>query len=486
MKKQFILRSFTGCALVLFALSACRQPEQEKIQYVSLSQAGCTFPGTGGDPLVITVETSPARWTTEVSASWVKAEPGADGTTLVLSVDDNPAAMERSATVTVKAARASQQIAVCQLAPDLSINRFRKERAFQNGGVVSPGGRYIGGFTNKAMGGDAWDYHPVIIDTETGERIDLGPFPSSLLTCSQPFAITDYGQLFISDHRNGGSILFELNGNYMLSGVPEGCVDRGCVMGVSADGSKWVGYARREKQAGERLNPYCPVIWENGRGRILPLPAKNFKGQEFVVGAMARGISADGSVVYGTTWENSDGAMIYWKEDRVRYVGEDVHEIKSVTVEDETFYYADGMVCQAEIYKMSPSGEWISGAYQKIVLNDDYSVSASVCPAFYNTETEKTVVLEEFDGAKGVHVTDEGIAFIALPMAGGMVYDLDAGVTLGTVAEWVYAEYGLIIPSDIFIKYVSPDGRVVLGTGVEQPAGSKGRIYPWYIIPPTR
>lgn len=48
MKKQFILRSFTGCALVLFALSACRQPEQEKIQYVSLSQAGCTFPGTGG------------------------------------------------------------------------------------------------------------------------------------------------------------------------------------------------------------------------------------------------------------------------------------------------------------------------------------------------------------------------------------------------------------------------------------------------------
>jgi len=183
--------------------------------------------------------------------------------------------------------------------------------------------------------------------------------------------------------------------------------------------------------------------------------------------------------------------MIYWKDGKVKYVGEDVHEIKSVTIPypegDETFYYANGIVSQAEIYKMSPSGNWIAGAYQEITVNtDDYSTVASSCPAFYNTETETTVVLEEYSGAKGVHVTDGGIAFIALPMAGGEVYDLNAGVAIGTVAEWVYSEYGLIIPSDIFIKSVSPDGRVVLGTGTEQPAGMKGRIYPWYIIPPAQ
>lgn len=490
MKKN---RFFTGvmCTLAVVALSACGQEAQEQLQYVSLSQAGCTFFSTDNEPLAVTVETSPAQWAAEASASWVKAEPGEDGTTLVLSVEDNDGDAERKAAVTVTAGQASQTITVYQLAPDLSINRFRKERMFQNGGVVSPSGKYIGGFTNKAMEDNTWEYYPVIIDTETGEKIKLGPFPSALFKCSQPFAITDYGQLFISDHENGGSVIFDLNGDYMLSSIPEGCTNRGNVMGVSGDGSKWVGYATSEKQEGERIGQYRPIIWEDGEARMLSMPEKNFKGEDFSVGAMARGISADGSVIYGTTWDNSDGAMIYWKDGKVKYVGEDVHEIKSVTIPypegDETFYYANGIVSQAEIYKMSPSGNWIAGAYQEITVNtDDYSTVASSCPAFYNTETETTVVLEEYSGAKGVHVTDGGIAFIALPMAGGEVYDLNAGVAIGTVAEWVYSEYGLIIPSDIFIKSVSPDGRVVLGTGTEQPAGMKGRIYPWYIIPPAQ
>ena len=71
---------------------------------------------------------------------------------------------------------------------------------------MSPSGKYIGGLTNKAMEDNTWEYYPVIIDTETGEKIKLGPFPSALFKCSQPFAITDYGQLFISDHENGGSV----------------------------------------------------------------------------------------------------------------------------------------------------------------------------------------------------------------------------------------------------------------------------------------
>lgn len=168
------------CTLAVVALSACGQEAQEQLQYVSLSQAGCTFFGTDNEPLAVTVETSPAQWAAEASASWVKAEPGEDGTTLVLSVEDNDGDAERKAAVTVTAGQASQTITVYQLAPDLSINRFRKERMFQNGGVVSPSGKYIGGFTNKAMEDNTWEYYPVIIDTETGEKIKLGPFPSAL------------------------------------------------------------------------------------------------------------------------------------------------------------------------------------------------------------------------------------------------------------------------------------------------------------------
>ena len=102
MKKN---RFFTGvmCTLAVVALSACGQEAQEQLQYVSLSQAGCTFFGTDNEPLAVTVETSPAQWAAEASAFWVKAEPGEDGTTLVLSVEDNDGDAERKAAVTVTA-----------------------------------------------------------------------------------------------------------------------------------------------------------------------------------------------------------------------------------------------------------------------------------------------------------------------------------------------------------------------------------------------
>ncbi len=48
---------------------------------------------------------------------------------------------------------------------------------------------------------------------------------------------------------------------------------------------------------------------------------------------MARGISADGSIIYGTSWENSDFGMLYWvnngakNTEKPKWVGEDVREL---------------------------------------------------------------------------------------------------------------------------------------------------------------
>ena len=145
MKKN---RFFTGvmCTLAVVALSACGQEAQEQLQYVSLSQAGCTFFGTDNEPLAVTVETSPAQWAAEASASWVKAEPGEDGTTLVLSVEDNDGDAERKAAVTVTAGQAVQEIGIRQLAADGAFARFRKLDTFSMGAAMSPSGRYAGGF----------------------------------------------------------------------------------------------------------------------------------------------------------------------------------------------------------------------------------------------------------------------------------------------------------------------------------------------------
>ncbi len=95
--------------------------------------------------------------------------------------------------------------------------------------------------------------------------------------------------------------------------------------------------------------------------------------------------------------------------------------------------------------------------------------------AFYNTETETTVIVKDYGSGSGTHVTDDGIAFIGIGTLGissGKVYDLNTGIDLGSTQEWVYNNYGIIIPAGF--NYVSADGRFVLGTKAESSAD--GRI----------
>ena len=474
--------SFFAAAVIL--LAGCTQ--DPKNEYVKLSDAACTFRAADNLPQTVRVNAS-GSWTAESGASWLTVEQQADA--LVLTVADNDTDYDRSTEILIASGRAEASISVSQLAADSNIARLRVLKTFSGGTVMSKSGRYVGGIISELQPDESYCYYPVIIDLQTDEWTKTGPFPSALYMLLRPYAISDQGLFFCFNAQDGSSPGIDLQGNVIMPKQVEGFKLNPHVQGISEDGRIWVGY----NQTGDydNNNLFHPVKWVDGVPELLPMPETSLRGVPFINGCMARGCSADGSVIYGSTWDNLDFGMLYWKDGKVKYVGEDVHEIKSVTIPypegDETFYYANGIVSQAEIYKMSPSGNWIAGAYQEITVNtDDYSTVASSCPAFYNTETETTVVLEEYSGAKGVHVTDGGIAFIALPMAGGEVYDLNAGVAIGTVAEWVYSEYGLIIPSDIFIKSVSPDGRVVLGTGTEQPAGMKGRIYPWYIIPPAQ
>ena len=56
----------------------------------------CSFLAEGNQPLEIDVKASPAEWTVEMGASWVKAER-TDDRTLTVTVDDNDTGAERSA-----------------------------------------------------------------------------------------------------------------------------------------------------------------------------------------------------------------------------------------------------------------------------------------------------------------------------------------------------------------------------------------------------
>ena len=489
--KRLFTTGIAAATLLLSCLSGCTKTE-ETFHYVNLSQVACSFLGEGNQPLEITVKASPAAYEATPGATWVKATQSEDGKVLILTVDDNDTGAERSTTVTIAAGEALQTIQVNQLPKDSAIARYRKLDTFQMGAAMSPSGKYAGGFTVSIAPDDSYLFTPTIVDLETGEVYEFGPFPGSLYYLMQTMAITNQGLLFISD--GGGQIAIDLTGNIFIPEAPAGFTSKPEIQGTSADGVYWVGYAR-EDAIGKGL---CkPLLWTDGVAQELPLPDLNYRNEEIWYGVMARGISANGKIIYGTSWENLDFGMLYWvnngaNTEKPKWVGEDVREVWEETMKNSdgteyTTHLVNGLICQAQLTKISPNGKWIASSYRTETPADDrISIVTTQTAAFYNTETETTTIVSDYGESTGVHVTDDGIAFIGIGTLGissGAVYDLNTGTDLGSTQDWVYDNYGIIIPAG-YINYVSADGRFVLGTKAESSAGGVNFIN-WYIAPPV-
>ena len=489
--KRLFTTGIAAATLLLSCLSGCTKTE-ETFHYVNLSQVACSFLGEGNQPLEITVKASPAAYEATPGATWVKATQSEDGKVLILTVDDNDTGAERSTTVTIAAGEALQTIQVNQLPKDSAIARYRKLDTFQMGAAMSPSGKYAGGFTVSIAPDDSYLFTPTIVDLETGEVYEFGPFPGSLYYLMQTMAITNQGLLFISD--GGGQIAIDLTGNIFIPEAPAGFTSKPEIQGTSADGVYWVGYAR-EDAIGKGL---CkPLLWTDGVAQELPLPDLNYRNEEIWYGVMARGISANGKIIYGTSWENLDFGMLYWvnngaNTEKPKWVGEDVREVWEETMKmsdgtEYTTHLVNGLICQAQLTKISPNGKWIASSYRTETPADDrISIVTTQTAAFYNTETETTTIVSDYGESVGVHVTDDGIGFIGIGTLGissGAVYDLNTGTDLGSTQDWVYDNYGIIIPAG-YINYVSADGRFVLGTKAESSAGGVNFIN-WYIAPPV-
>ena len=491
--KRLFTTGIAAATLLLSCLSGCTKTE-ETFHYVNLSQVACSFLGEGNQPLEITVKASPAAYEATPGATWVKATQSEDGKVLILTVDDNDTGAERSTTVTIAAGEALQTIQVNQLPKDSAIARYRKLDTFQMGAAMSPSGKYAGGFTVSIAPDDSYLFTPTIVDLETGEVYEFGPFPGSLYYLMQTMAITNQGLLFISD--GGGQIAIDLTGNIFIPEAPAGFTSKPDIQGTSADGKYWVGFGMKGK-AFEDETPCKALLWTDGVPTELPWPDLNYRDEEPWYGGMARGISANGEIIYGTSWENWDFGMLYWvnngaNTEKPKWVGEDVRELATLTVtqsDGSTIErtYVNGITCEAWLTQVSPSGKWIAGRYRKEFDPETEQPLAETenYAAFYNTETETTTIVSDYGESTGVHVTDDGIGFIGIGTLGissGAVYDLNTGTDLGSTQEWVYDKYGIIIPAG-YINYISPDGRFVLGTKAESSAMGVSFIN-WYIAPP--
>ena len=349
MKRLFSAKLIAALSVAAAVLTGCTTGTEETLQYVNLSQVSCSFLGEGNQPLVIEVKASPATWEATPGATWVKVER-TDDRTLTVTVDDNDTGAERSTTIAIVADQASQEIRVNQLAKDNEFARFRKLDTFQMGAAMSPSGKYAGGFTASIAPDDSFQYSPTIVDLETGEVYEFGPYPESLYYLTQTMAITDQGLLFISDGFHGGQIAIDLNGDIFIPEAPADFQFRPEIQGTSADGNFWVGFGKKE--AG---GLYYPLLWIDGAAQELSLPEKNYREEELRAGVMARSISANGEVIYGTSWDNSDYGMLYWRKEgagfgRPQWVGKDVRKITPTVLQypDGTEYdynLVNGCIC---------------------------------------------------------------------------------------------------------------------------------------------
>ena len=344
--------SFFAAAVIL--LAGCTQ--DPKNEYVKLSDAACTFRAADNLPQTVRVNAS-GSWTAESGASWLTVEQQADA--LVLTVADNDTDYDRSTEILIASGRAEASISVSQLAADSNIARLRVLKTFSGGTVMSKSGRYVGGIISELQPDESYCYYPVIIDLQTDEWTKTGPFPSALYMLLRPYAISDQGLFFCFNAQDGSSPGIDLQGNVIMPKQVEGFKLNPHVQGISEDGRIWVGY----NQTGDydNNNLFHPVKWVDGVPELLPMPETSLRGVPFINGCMARGCSADGSVIYGSSWDNLDFGMLYWKDGKVDWAGSDVRRIHTeINRYGEEEICVDAMRCMADLTQISPNGKWIS------------------------------------------------------------------------------------------------------------------------------
>lgn len=479
MKKNVaVVLSAVVMAAVLGSCTDPKGPGEE--HFIKVDDAELSFLADDSRSVTVGVRAYPAEWSVESDASWIRYTESEGAVTITVAPNTGDA--ERKGVITVTAGQARQEIGVWQLGR--SGFEGPKYRLLDEHwtAVISPNAKWAGAVLLTYDENDNSLYSPIIIDMETDERHVFGPFSKSILFSHDVSAITSQGTLYID---NGvGSMAITLDGDYYYTDVASGFHGATQILGSSLDGSILVGYGQGSPEG----LLYGPIIVKDGEYQQLPLPELNYRDMPFTQGILARGISANGEVIYGTTWDDLDGGMVYWKDGEVHYVGEDVRDVWDVMLEDGMgdelpFKLVKGIQTWAGSGNVSANGKWLAGTYTEESLTSDRNwYDTSYWPAFFNTETEQTVIFDELPGYGSTAVTDDGIGFVSPlgGMGGCKVVDVNTGVVLyNSLQDYVADKYGIVIPYGA-MEYICADGRSFKGVSVTTGIGGAENVY-WYV-----
>ncbi|MCD8174101.1 MAG: BACON domain-containing protein [Alistipes sp.] len=287
---KIITRIALALAMVV-TLAAC---EDEKSDYIKLSMSSFTFSPEGEEEYTVTVDAS-GTWKATYTSTWITVEQD-DSRTLRIGAAPTRSNGMRKAQISVTSGFAEEVIEVTQLGTNVIFNILEQHsQEF----IMSPYGTYACG-VKVELENLVYYYTPYIIETQTGEITEM----ETVTDMYDAAAVSDTGVFAVADWTNTAQY-YTADGEKKEVAVPDG-FSYVVVSSMSSDGSIFVGYGWHVEEA-----LYYPIKWTGNQPEILSMPMTDTYGRSVEQGSMARGCSADGSIIYGSCWD--DFAAIYWK-----------------------------------------------------------------------------------------------------------------------------------------------------------------------------
>lgn len=445
-----VSRYFLSLVIVLSLMACDKTIEQDQIY---LSHSSFTFSALG-ESLEIGVDAN-VEWDIVNDLDWITVGEKTD-TSIVITAAANEVDQSRDGVIRFAAGNAQKLLSVSQLSKSFS-GKFQDITDL--GDVIfSRNGRYYIGYRIEYMSdGYTAIFYPTVVDSFTGESKEY----EGIKDVQSTGAISDDGNIFAINLASGECILFNNGSKTELE--LSGC-SRVSVSGMSADGSVMVGYAFDNKVR------YVPVRWTNMQPEILERPEVRVDGNKLNNGAMARGCSEDGSVVYGSEWDTY--GLIYWRDGKMFYAGKDFAEKKTILKPN-----IDGDLIEWDVYcriqkfadpnSISPNGRFLAATYNDFVENGEQSWLEIKYPVIIDTENNEAHFIknDNITSMNGMYANNDGVCFGGSPADGCSTgYVLDYNTSSATpISDWMQSQYGIMVDTDRLVLGVSSDNNVIFG-----------------------
>ncbi|WP_295940623.1 BACON domain-containing protein [uncultured Alistipes sp.] len=484
---NFLLKYAIGIAMLSYLTlsTGCKEDDNYVLinNYIEVSDDGYTFRALGGE-LTINVNPVPdGTWIAQIKngADWL-TEVSRQETAYTVRADLNisSSADTRTATIVFTSGKAIREITVLQ---DAIVEGYKLD---QNGVaprlvklpaelttiVMSDNGKYVVGIgRSMPANADQYHYYPVIFETSKPDRENWTIFPESAMYKWEAKGVADTGD-FLIDSRSPLASAYHCAPDGTMNSIEGAGYSSVQFSGISANGSVWVGAVTHDGTDTPQKN--SAVKWVNGVSEILPAPELNIWREVSAKGQYARGVSADGSIIYGSDcgYDDTELSAVYWDANgEYRIFGKDLVEFNEQLLYPGTSYeklvpWTKHVRQIGTLTNLSRNGKYYTSTFWNLDIVNFINSPRDMHPYIYNLETGEEQVLYDYSNHSGITVSDDGLVSIGYPAVNSnqcLIYDFAAETEPITANEYLLERYGINLGKNVIIEKFCSDGKTILG-----------------------